>query len=96
MRESRKIGEILVELQVLSPDTVRRILEAQKRRRGWIKFGQIGRDMGLLREEQILAALAVQLQLIPGIQQLSLKKILARLHEPVVAETPPRPQRTST
>jgi hypothetical protein len=96
MHHGKKIGEILVELQVLSPVNLERILEAQKRRGTWIKFGQLGREMGLLREEHILAALAVQLQLFPGIQRMSLNKILARLQDPVVGETPPRTTQAKT
>ena len=64
MSERKKIGEILVDLGVLSPAAVDRVLQA-KRRGGGGKFGQLARKMGLLREEHVLAALAIQLRLVP-------------------------------
>jgi hypothetical protein len=76
MLERRKIGEILVDLRVLSRLNVERVLEAMQRRRRRQKFGQTARDMGLLEEEHILAALAVQMNLIPGGERLSLGQIL--------------------
>src|SRR4051794_9507921 len=80
--ERKKIGEILVDLQVLTPAEVERILLALRRRGGAGKFGQVGKEMGLVREEHILAALAVQLQLVPGAGDLSLGRLLQRLCEP--------------
>ena len=44
-----------------------RVLEAMQRRRRRQKFGQTARDMGLIDEEHILAALAVQMNLFPGV-----------------------------
>jgi hypothetical protein len=82
MRRRKKLGEILVDLQVLTPGEVERVLEALRRRWRPQKFGQMARDMGLVREEEILAALAVQMDLFPGIQALTLKKVLQALQEP--------------
>ena len=72
MLERQKIGEILVHLKVLSRSDVERVLEAMQRRRRRQKFGQTARDMNLIDEEHILAALAVQMNLFPGIERLSL------------------------
>jgi hypothetical protein len=79
MQTRPKIGEILVRLHVLSHFDVQRILEARDRRGRPCKFGQAARDMGLVTEEQILAALAVQMQLLPGIDRLNLRQILDAL-----------------
>jgi hypothetical protein len=72
----RKLGEILVDLKVLSPVEVERVLDAMRRRRDRTKFGQIARDMGYVFEEHVLAALAVQMDLFPGIHRLSLEQVL--------------------
>ncbi len=79
MLERQKIGEILVHLKVLSRFDVERVLEAMQRRRRRQKFGQTARDMNLIDEEHILAALAVQMNLFPGIERLSLGQILQHL-----------------
>ena len=79
MLERQKIGEILVHLKVLSRSDVERVLEAMQRRRRRQKFGQTARDMNLIDEEHILAALAVQMNLFPGIERLSLGQILQHL-----------------
>ena len=79
MTERQRIGEILVHLKVLSRFDVDRVLEAMRRRRRRKKFGQTARDMGLLEEEHILAALAVQMNLVPGGERLSLGQILEHL-----------------
>ena len=76
MHTPRKLGEILVDLRVLTTRDVGRILEALKRRQRRQKFGQMACDMGLIREEHILAALAVQMSLFPGIHRLSFRQIL--------------------
>ena len=76
MAERKRIGEILVQLKVLAPFDVDRVLEAMQRRRRRQKFGQTAQDMGLLEEEHILAALAVQMNLVPGAEGLSLGQIL--------------------
>jgi hypothetical protein len=77
----QKLGEILVNLKVLSPTEVERVLEAMRRRRDRAKFGQIARDMGLVREEHILAALAVQMELFPNIHRLNLDQVLRLLQD---------------
>lgn len=79
MHTRRKIGEILVALKVLTPSDVERVLEAMQRQPRRLKFGQTARAMGLISEEHILAALAVQMNLFPGIHRLSLSQILDRL-----------------
>ncbi len=96
MQERKRIGEILVDLGVLSPSDVERVLAAQRRRRDRSKFGQIARDMGLIREEHILAALAVQMQLFPGIGELSLHRLLDELSAPPPSDAPSEtvPRRT--
>jgi hypothetical protein len=85
MLERPRLGEILVDLGVLTPAEVDRVLQAMRRRRDQNKFGQVARDMGLLREEHILAALAVQMEMFPGIQDLSMNRLLDRLQDPVPA-----------
>lgn len=90
----KKIGEILVELRVLTEVEVERVLLALRRRGGRggaAKFGQVAREMGLLRDEHVLAALAVQLELIPGAGDLTLSRLLRRLCDP--ATPPPAPPR---
>jgi alkylated DNA nucleotide flippase Atl1 len=79
MRTEQKIGEILVRLKVLNHLDVDRVLEAMRRIERRQKFGQMARSMGLVTEEQILAALAVQMNLFPGIQRMTLKQILEYL-----------------
>jgi hypothetical protein len=81
--ERQKIGEILVELGVLTPAQVDEVLFAIRRRRDNAKFGRVAREMGLINEEHILAALAVQMRMFPGIQQLSLSKLMRKLRQPV-------------
>jgi hypothetical protein len=78
--DPKRIGEILVGLKVLSHFDVDRVLEAMRKRQGRQKFGQMARDMGLITEEQILAALAVQMRLLPGIELMTLRQILYELH----------------
>lgn len=88
MWERKKLGDILVDLQVLTPAVVERVLAAMTRRRDQAKFGQVARDMGLLREEHILAALAVQMELFPGIGDLSMTRLLGRLQDELPASRP--------
>jgi hypothetical protein len=76
MQTRRKLGEILVDLRVLTTQDVERILQTMKRRQRRQKFGQMACDMGLIREEHILAALAIQMSLFPGVHRLSLRQIL--------------------
>jgi hypothetical protein len=80
MRDRKKLGEILTNLRVLTLAEVERVLQALERRQDrQKKFGQMARDMGLLEEEHILAALAVQMKLLPGIENLSLPEIVEGL-----------------
>jgi len=79
MQERRKLGEILVQLKVMTRFDVDRVLEAMQRRQRRQKFGQTARDMGLLAEEHILAALAVQMNLTPDIDRFSLGQVLEYL-----------------
>ena len=88
MAEHKKIGDILVELQLLTPAEVDRVLLALRRCGDHTKFGQAARDMGLVREEHVLAALAVQMQLFPNIHDMSLKQLMGKLRAPI--RTPPR------
>jgi hypothetical protein len=80
MGEHKKLGEILVQLKVLNPIDVERVLDCVGRRHRRPKFGQMARDMGLVTEEEILAALAVQMELFPGVNRLNLRQILNYLH----------------
>jgi hypothetical protein len=91
LSEQKRLGEILVNLQALTPAQVEQILEAMRRRRDQRKFGEVAREMGLLQEEHVLAALAVQLEMFPGISNLSLRRLLDQLQAPT--ESPPRPRR---
>src|SRR5262245_66583835 len=86
MYQRKKIGEILVELGVLTETDVDKVLQAQRRRPDAAKFGQIAKDMGLCREEHILAALAVQMELFPETNDLD--RILGRLQRPVRTPLP--------
>jgi hypothetical protein len=87
MRDRKRLGDILVDLGVLTPAEVERVLEALRRRLGQGKFGQVAREMGLLREEHILAALAVQMEMFPGIAGLSLTRLFDRLQAPAPPPT---------
>jgi hypothetical protein len=82
MARQRKLGEILVDLKVLTEADVERVLATVQRRGQRKKFGEMAVEMGLAREEDILAALAVQMELFPGIQRLSLPEILRHLQAP--------------
>jgi hypothetical protein len=86
-RAHRKIGEILVDLGVIKGGDVNRVLDALARRLDRQKFGQMAQTMGLLREEHILAALAVQMDLFPGIDRMTINQILTSLQDPK-PETP--------
>jgi hypothetical protein len=82
VRARKKLGEILVELRVLKATDVGRVLSALTRRVDRQKFGQMAVTMGLAREEHILAALAVQMDLFPGIDRMAVSQILQNLREP--------------
>jgi len=98
--ENKRLGEILVDLKVLTRPDVDRVLHAMRCRRDQRKFGQVARDMGMLRDEHILAALAVQMELIPGIARMSLKNLLGQLQQPVSSvpspSSPRSPQRPAS
>ncbi len=94
MRGEKRLGEILVDLQILAPLDVERVLEALRRRRDHTKFGEMARALGYLRDEHVLAALAVQLKLLPGIGDMSMNRILDALQSPTAAApAPTRPPR---
>jgi hypothetical protein len=95
MLERDRLGEILVNLRVLTPAEVERVVFAMRRRHDQAKFGQVAREMGLVREEHVLAALAVQMQLFPGIQDMSLNRVLSRLQDPTPVAAPARAARVS-
>jgi hypothetical protein len=80
MAAGQKLGDILVQLKVLSRADVDRVLQAMRRRQQRQKFGQTAQAMGLVTEEHILAALAVQMDLFPGIGRLNLAQVLSQLH----------------
>jgi hypothetical protein len=82
-QQRKRLGEILVELGVLTPDQVDEVLAALRRRGDRIKFGRMAKEMGLLQEEHILAALAVQMRVLPDIQHLTISKLMQRLRQPV-------------
>jgi hypothetical protein len=85
MHPQKRLGEILVDLKALNRLDIDRVLEAMRRRHRRQKFGQVARDMGLVREEEIFAALAVQMNLFPGVGRLTLGQILQVLQ---TAEAP--------
>ncbi len=93
MLDRKRIGEILEELGVLTPTEIDDVLAALRRRGDFAKFGQVAKDMGLIREEHILAALAAQMELIPGATEMSLRQLLGRLRDPVVTSPPSAPRR---
>jgi hypothetical protein len=76
MRSEQKLGEILVRLKVVSRFDIDRVLEAMRRLDRRQKFGQTARAMGLITEEHILVALAVQMNLFPGVQRMTLNQIV--------------------
>jgi hypothetical protein len=45
------------------------------------KFGQLASSLGLMREEHIFAALAAQMHLFPGVEQMSPDQILQFLRD---------------
>ena len=63
------------------------MLDSLSRRLDRQKFGQMAQTLGLLREEHILAALAVQMDLFPGIDRMTINQILSSLQDPK-PETP--------
>jgi hypothetical protein len=96
MNDRKKIGDILIDLGVLTPAEVDDVLLAMRRRRDRVKFGRVAREMGLVHEEHLLAALAVQMEMFPRIADLSLGRLLAQLSRPPAgtSDSPaPRPRR---
>lgn len=80
MHAEQKLGEILIRLKVLNRIDFDRVMEVLRRSERRQKFGQVARAMGLVTEEHILAALAVQMELFPGIHRMTLNEILEYLH----------------
>jgi hypothetical protein len=80
MNAEHKLGEILIRLKVINRTDFNRVMESLRRGGRRQKFGQMARAMGLISEEHILAALAVQMNLFPGIQRMTLPQILDYLH----------------
>lgn len=79
MNTDQKLGEILLHLKVLNRIDRDRVLETLRHSGRRQKFGQAARAMGLVTEEHILAALAVQMNLFPGVQWMTLEQILEYL-----------------
>jgi hypothetical protein len=82
MATHKRLGEILIELGVLTPAEVERVATAQGRRGDAVKFCQLAKDLGLVTDEQILAALAVQMGAVPLNMQRSIRKVLGDLKRP--------------
>src|SRR5579875_480595 len=79
MSTEQRFGEILMHLKALNRIDRDRVLETLRRSGRRQKFGQVARAMGLVSEEHILAALAVQMRLFPGVQLMTLEQILEYL-----------------
>ncbi len=79
MSTEQKFGEILMRLKALNRIDRDRVLETLRRSGRRQRFGQVARAMGLVSEEHILAALAVQMNLFPGVQWMTLEQILEYL-----------------
>lgn len=79
MRTDQKLGEILLRLKVLNRTDLNRVMEALRHSERRQKFGQMARSMGLVSEEHIYAALAVQMNLFPDVQRMTLQQILEYL-----------------
>ncbi|HZV04227.1 MAG TPA: hypothetical protein VE999_03975 [Gemmataceae bacterium] len=79
MHTEQKLGEILVRLKVINRVDFNRVMETLRRSERRQKFGQLARAMGLVNEEHILAALAVQTKLFPGVERMTLEEILEYL-----------------
>ena len=88
-RARKKLGEILIGLNALQEPDVQRVVDAMGRRQDRQKFGQMALTMGLIREEHILAALAVQMELFPEIDKMSLREILQMIQDPTKHPTAP-------
>jgi type IV pilus assembly protein PilB len=55
----RKLGDILIEQGLISPEQIQRVLEQQKRE--YKRFGEIVRDLRIVTESNLIRALAEQL-----------------------------------
>lgn len=77
-----RIGAILIELGVLTSAEVARVATAQSRRGDPVKFGHLAKDLGIVTDEHILAALAVQMGIVPMNLQRSIRKVLGDLKGP--------------
>lgn len=82
MTLENRLGEILVALGVLTPQEAERVATAQNRRGDSVKFGKLAKDLGMVSDEQILAALAVQMGVVPLHLQQSIRKVLGDLRGP--------------
>lgn len=87
MRE-KKIGQILIEMGVLTPKEAARIAAGLDRRDDPIKFGQLAKKMGFATEEEILAALAVQMEVVPLELQKNIRKVLHTLSDAPPPKSP--------
>jgi hypothetical protein len=82
MTPQRRLGEILIELGVLTSQEAEQVATAQCRRGDPVKFGKLAKDLGMVSDEQILAALAVQMGVVPLNLQRSIRKVLGDLRNP--------------
>jgi hypothetical protein len=78
----KRLGEILVDLGVITTPEAERVATAQSRRGDPVKFGKLAKDLGMVSDEQILAALAVQMGIVPLHLQQSIRKVLGDLRGP--------------
>lgn len=82
MSNPKRLGEILVDLGVITRAEAEFVAAAQSRRGDTVKFGKLAKDLGLVTAEQVLAALAVQLELVPANLQRSIHKVIGDLRGP--------------
>jgi hypothetical protein len=82
MTLEKRLGEILVDLGVMTTQEAERVASAQWRRGDPVKFGKLAKDLGMVSDEQILAALAVQMGVVPLQLQRSIRKVLGDLRGP--------------
>src|SRR5262245_48452165 len=82
MATHKRLGEILIDLGVMTPAEVERVAAAQDRRGDPVKFCQLAKELGLVTDEQILAALAVQMGAVPLNLQRSIRKVIGELKRP--------------
>ena len=82
MTLEKRLGEILVDLGVMTMQEVEHVTTAQWRRGDAVKFGKLAKNLGMVSDEQILAALAVQIGVVPLQVQQSIRKVLGDLRGP--------------